>query len=188
VLKTSDGGQSWAALIRPDPDVLYFEIVLDPAAPATVYAAGAHFNAATSQPDGAALLKSTDSGGTWVSIAQGLPAGLVQLAVEPDSTRLYAGTAGGLFASGDGGSSWERLQGITTEPVRAVAAPAKGQVLAVQLVAGVHWSQDGGDTWVALNGSLDFFSANLLVASQPLPAAMLYMGLDGAGLQSYSVP
>src|SRR5579864_245111 len=188
VLKSSDGGQSWAALIRPDPDVLYFEIVLDPASPSTVYAAGAHFNAATSQPDGAVLLKSTDAGGTWATIAQGLPGGLVQLAVEPDGSRLYAGTAGGLFASADGGASWERLEGITTEPVLAVAAPTKGQVFAVQLLAGVHWSQDGGNSWVALDRGLDFFAANLLAVSGPLPAATLYMGLVGAGLQSYTLP
>jgi photosystem II stability/assembly factor-like uncharacterized protein len=198
VLKSGDGGQSWAALMRPDGNVLYFQIVLDPASPSTVYAAGAHFNAATSEPDGAALLKSTDAGGTWASIAQGLPAGLVQLAVEPGGSRLYAGTVGGLFASADGGGSWERLQGISTEPVRAVAAPARGQVFAVQLVAGVHRSQDGGDTWVALNGGLDFFAANALVVAETPeasraagpagPAATLYMGLDGAGLQSYSVP
>lgn len=219
VLKSSDGGQSWAALIRPDFAIRYSEIVLDPVSPATVYAAGAHFSAATSQPDGAALLKSTDAGGTWVSIAQGLPAGLVRLAVEPDGSRLYAGTAGGLFTSGDGGASWERLEGITTEPVRAVAAPANGQVFAVQAVAGVHWSLDGGGTWMALNRGLSFFPANVLVVSEPLPAAeaaeaaapaaaaeealplaapwasrpagpaaTLYMGLDGAGLQSYSVP
>lgn len=212
VLKSSDGGQSWAALIRPDFAILYFEIVFDPASPSTVYAAGAHFNAATSQPDGAALLKSTDSGATWVSIAQGLPAGLVKLAVEPAGSRLYAGTTGGLFASGDGGASWERLEGITTEPVLAVAAPAQGQVFAVQAVAGVHSSRDGGGTWMALNRGLNFFPANLLVISEPLPAAelpaaeaalplaasrasrpdgpaaKLYMGLVGAGLQSYSVP
>jgi len=191
VLKSSDGGMSWAALTRQDPDVLYFEIVVDPASPSTVYAAGAHFNAATSQPDGAALLKSIDSGATWVSIAQGLPAGLVQLAVEPGSSRLYAGTGGGLFASGDGGASWERLQGITAEPVRAVVAPAQGQVFAVQAVAGVHWSRDGGDTWVALDRGLDRFPANVLAVFEPRPAgpaATLYLGLAGSGLQSYSVP
>lgn len=188
VLKSSDGGMSWAALNRPDFDVLYSEIVVDPATPSTLYAAGAHYNAATSQPDGAALLKSTDAGATWASIAQGLPAGLVQIALEPAGSRLYAGTAGGLFASGDGGASWERLEGITTEPVRAVAAPAKGQVFGVQALAGVHWSQDGGGTWVALNRGLDRFPANVLAVVAPLPAATLYLGLAGGGLQSYSVP
>jgi photosystem II stability/assembly factor-like uncharacterized protein len=213
VLESSDGGMSWAALTRQDPDVLYFEIVVDPASPSTVYAAGAHFDAATSQPNGAALLKSTDAGATWVSIAQGLPAGLVQLAVEPAGARLYAGTFGGLFASGDGGASWERLAGITTEPVLAVAAPAKSQVFAVQAVAGVHWSRDGGDTWVALDRGLDRFPANVLAVFEPRPgtvaagatapaspgqpgkasrpagpAATLYLGLAGSGLQSYSVP
>jgi photosystem II stability/assembly factor-like uncharacterized protein len=188
VLESSDGGMSWAALNRQDFDVLYSEIVVDSATPSTLYAAGAHYNAATSQPDGAALLKSTDAGATWASIAQGLPAGLVQIALEPAGTRLYAGTAGGLFASGDGGASWERLEGITTEAVRAVAAPAKGQVFAVQAVAGVHWSQDGGGTWVALNRGLDRFPANVLAVFAPLPAATLYLGLAGGGVQSYSVP
>jgi photosystem II stability/assembly factor-like uncharacterized protein len=189
LFKSPDGGRSWTVGFRGDPDDVFSELVVDPGAPATVYAAGAHFNAATSEPDGAALLKSTDAGATWVSIAQGLPAGLVRLAVEPTGSRLYAGTGGGLFASGDGGRSWERLEGITTEPVGAVAAPAKGQVFAVQVVAGVHWSRDGGDTWAALNRGLDFFPANVLVVSEPRPAAAtLYLGLAGGGVQSYSLP
>jgi photosystem II stability/assembly factor-like uncharacterized protein len=197
LFKSSDGGQSWASVAQEqDFAVELFDVVVDPNAPATVYAAGAHFNAATSEPDGPALVKSTDGGVTWASIAAGLPAGLVRPAVEPNGSRLYAGTGGGLFVSGDGGSSWQRLAGITTEPVLAVAAPARGEVITVQAVAGVHRSTDGGASWEALNRGLDRFPANLLVAvrepsprqSPPGSDVTLYLGLAGGGLQSFDVP
>jgi hypothetical protein len=202
LFKSTDGGNTW----RPSAGGLSFNTVLslavDPRRPRTVYAA-ANFGLASG------VFRSTDGGASWSARKTGLPAGGVDALA---GSRLYAGTTGGLFASGDGGATWERLEGITTEPVLAVAAPAKGQVFAVQAVAGVHSSRDGGGTWMALNRGLNFFPANLLVVSEPLtaaalpvaaaelllapprasrpagPAATLYMGLDGAGLQSYGVP
>jgi photosystem II stability/assembly factor-like uncharacterized protein len=196
LFKSGDGGQSWVSIHQEqDFAVDFFDVVIDPNAPATVYAAGAHFNAATSEPDGPALARSTDGGLTWTSIAAGLPVGLVRLAVEPASSRLYAGTGGGLFASGDGGGSWQRQAGITTEPVLAIAVPAKGEVFTVQ-AAGVHRSTDSGATWVALNRGLDVFPAYLLVVAETPPprqsspgsAITLYLGLAGGGLQSFDVP
>jgi xyloglucan-specific exo-beta-1,4-glucanase len=197
LFKSSDGGQSWASVAQAqDVEVDFFDVVVDPNAPATVYAAGAHVNAATSEPDGPTLFKSMDGGASWASVAAGLPAGLVRLAVEPTSSRLYAGTGGGLFVSGDGGSSWQRQTGITTEPILAVAVPAKGKVFAVQAAAGVHRSKDGGASWLALNSGLDTFPANfLVVADRPPPrqsssgpTTTLYLGLAGGGLQSFDVP
>ncbi|HEY6321934.1 MAG TPA: hypothetical protein VJA16_10280 [Thermoanaerobaculia bacterium] len=203
LFKSDDGGLTWTLILRADPYDLFFDIVVDPAAPSTLYAAGAHVDA-ESDLNGAALLKSTDGGGTWASIAQGLPAGVVRLAVEPTGARLYAGTGGGLFASSDGGASWERLAGITTEPVLAVVAPDNTQVYVVQPAAGVQWSGDSGASWIALNRGLDSFPAYLLEVSAPRSPApipplsrskssppagtTLYLGLGGGGLQSYIVP
>jgi len=47
-----------------------------------------------------------------------------------NSSGMLARRRGGLGSvrvDRDGGATWERLDGITTEAVRAVAAPAKGQ-------------------------------------------------------------
>lgn len=179
--------------------MLFFEFVFDPAAPTTLYAAGAHYhfiNFDTEGPDAAALVKSTDGGSTWTSIAQGLPAGLVDLAVDPIGSILYAATGGGLYTSDDGGGSWRRVEGITTEAVLAVSVPAHDQLYVVQNDAGVHWSSNGGASWTALNHGLEYFPANLLVvvpgrpprSHSPRQPTTLYLGLFGGGLQSFSLP
>lgn len=77
-------------------------VVIDPAQPKRVYAAGA-----------AGLYRSDDAGQSWEPAGQGLPDGGVEaLALDPrQPQRLYAATAAGaLYRSDDGASSWRALQ------------------------------------------------------------------------------
>ena len=68
------------------------------------------------------LLKSTDKGATWTSIAGDLPAGNVVWTVAEDHERpglLFVGTEFGLFFTVDGGRRWIQLQGnVPTVAVR----------------------------------------------------------------------
>ena len=71
------------------------------------------------------LLKSTDRGRTWTSIAGNLPArGSVYVVVEdPEKAALlFAGTEFGVFFTVDGGKAWVKLEGgLPTIAVRDLA-------------------------------------------------------------------
>ena len=69
------------------------------------------------------LLKSTDQGATWTSIAANLPAdgpvlSLAQDDVDPNL--LFVGTEIGLYFSTDGGGHWTEFRGLPTIAVRDV--------------------------------------------------------------------
>ncbi len=75
-------------------------LAIDPSTPTTLFAAG----------DG--VYKSTDSGGNWNAVNNGLDLNnsFTALAIDPATpTTLYAGTYGGVFKSTDGGGSWSAV-------------------------------------------------------------------------------
>jgi photosystem II stability/assembly factor-like uncharacterized protein len=79
-------------------DVL--SLAIDPADPSTVYAG----------VRGGGVFKSSDGGGTWTAINDGLPAGIVVNALAVDRqipSTLYAGANQGVFKSTNGGEVWE---------------------------------------------------------------------------------
>ncbi len=70
------------------------------------------------------VMKSTDKGATWTSIAGNLPANGPALAFAEDHVNpnlLFCGTEFGLFFTVDGGQKWIRLRGLPTIAVRDLA-------------------------------------------------------------------
>jgi photosystem II stability/assembly factor-like uncharacterized protein len=62
---------------------------------------------------GAYILRTTDGGKTWTSIARGIPDGSFVNVIREDPVRrglLYAGTETGVFVSFDDGGKWQPLQ------------------------------------------------------------------------------
>ena len=92
----------------------------------TVYAALEHHKEGDYKPY---LVKSTDLGRSWKSIAGNLPEngpvlGFAEDPVNPDL--LFAGTEFGVFFTVDGGQKWVQLKGgLPTIPVRDVAIQAR---------------------------------------------------------------
>src|SRR6202162_4411892 len=81
-------------------------LAIDPANPATLYAGTA----------GGGVSKSTNGGGSWKSVNNGLTSTIVTaLAIDPSApATLYAGTyggteGGGVFKSTNGGESWTAI-------------------------------------------------------------------------------
>ena len=84
------------------------------------------------------------------------------LAVDPaDPETLYVGTDGaGVFKSGDGGRSWDRLTGIAQPRVTAlVISPVDGAVYAGTEPSSLFVSRDGGKSWRELEGMKNLPSA-----------------------------
>ncbi|HSW29636.1 MAG TPA: hypothetical protein VLH75_09170 [Longimicrobiales bacterium] len=111
---TEDGGATWRRIERfPGvPERTYVNMVLASRHEAnTLFAA---FNAHKNGDFKPYLLKSTDLGKTWTSIASDLPerGSVYSVAQDPEVAELlFAGTEFGAFFSRDGGARWVKLTG-----------------------------------------------------------------------------
>jgi photosystem II stability/assembly factor-like uncharacterized protein len=111
---TGDGGQSWTKYEKfaGVPDTTYVSRLEASQHDAnTVYAAFDNHKNEDFKPY---LLKSTDAGKTWTSIAGNLPENGSVLAFAEDTVNpnlLFAGTEFGAFFTIDGGQKWVQLKG-----------------------------------------------------------------------------
>ncbi|MDQ6785225.1 MAG: glycosyl hydrolase [Acidobacteriota bacterium] len=122
---TEDGGKNWRKIDKfPGvPDMSYVSRVFASQHDAnTVYAAFNNHQNGDFKPY---LLKSTDTGRTWTSVAGNLPARGSLYAIAEDYTNprlLFIGTEFGFFFSTDGGAKWIQMKGnLPTIAIRDIA-------------------------------------------------------------------
>ena len=122
---TQDGGSTWTKIEKFSgvPERTYVSRVMASQHDVnTVYAAFDNHKNADFAPY---LLKSTDAGQSWESVAGNLPANGPVLAIAEDHVNrnlLFAGTEFGLFFSIDGGTKWIQLKsGLPIIAVRDLA-------------------------------------------------------------------
>jgi len=122
VYKTTDGGQTWKAVLTISPDTGVTDLVMDPKRPDTLYAAAYQRRRHVGQLIGggpeSGLYKTTDGGAKWTKLAKGLPTveiGRIGLGINwRNPNTLYALVTaqrgqGGVFRSDDAGASWTRI-------------------------------------------------------------------------------
>ena len=126
---TGDGGQSWSKYEKfiGVPDITYVSRLAASHFDAnTVYAAFDNHKNEDFKPY---LLKSTDAGKSWTSIAGNLPGNGAVLAFAEDTVNvnlLFAGTEFGAFFTVDGGAHWVQLKGgLPTIAVRDMVLQAR---------------------------------------------------------------
>jgi len=144
-------------------------------------ASGALFAAGGSEWYGPAVWRSDDLGATWSHSSEGLTYGDdgPKIATTWNVTRagdvLYAGVEpAGLFRSGDGGATWQHVEGLTKHPTRPEWQPGAGGLCLHSIVpsaddpdrlwvgisaVGAFETQDGGKTWETRNKGVraDFY-------------------------------
>ena len=103
VLKTTDGGASWAPANAGLATTNVLALAIDAATPSTLYAG-----------TDAGVFKSADGGQSWAVANGGMdgaPSIVVNaLAIDPSSpTTLYAGTSAGVFKTTNGAASWTSI-------------------------------------------------------------------------------
>src|ERR671913_126031 len=120
--RTTDGGQTWKAVLSISPDTGVTDVVMDPKKPDTLYAAAYQRRRAVGQLIGggpeSAIYKTTDGGAKWTKLTKGLPnveIGRIGLGINwRNPNTLYALVTaqrgqGGFFRSDDAGTSWTRI-------------------------------------------------------------------------------
>lgn len=134
---TRDGGATWTKIEKfPGvPDMTYVSRVVASAhSEGTVYAT---FDGHRSNDFKAYVLKSTDYGKTWTSIASNLPVSSVQVIREHPRapSLLFTGNEHGAYYSGNGGRTWSKLQyNLPTVPVHDIKVHAREN----DLIIGSH--------------------------------------------------
>jgi photosystem II stability/assembly factor-like uncharacterized protein len=196
--RTLDGGNSWEGLWHREPTLNIGSLALDPANPETIYCGTGEANLSADSHPGFGLFVSRNGGDTWSvladAVASGIPTRIGALAADPfnpSHLRLggltHSDGPDGMYASHDGGQSWERDQGIASGSYRCHAIvfdPGRqGTIFAVVWTRGTQsglWrSRNGGQTWHQL--TLGLPAASLVgrgaLALAPSDTKILYLQL-----------
>jgi len=181
IFRSTDGGNTWQKVLYKDENTGGSDVEMEPSNPDVLYASlwdireGPWEDNNQFQGTGGGLFKSTDGGGTWHALKNGLPDNLTQINVAiaaSQPNRLYAtvattekgeyGSAAGLgvYRSDDAGENWH----VATTDARPAMRIGGGDlsilrvdpknpdvVYSVSIV--VVRSTDGGKTWTSIRGA-----------------------------------
>ncbi|MGO9199011.1 MAG: WD40/YVTN/BNR-like repeat-containing protein [Limisphaerales bacterium] len=192
VFKSIDGGETWHISSAGYTGAQMWDIAMDPAHPALVYASGR-----------LGVAKSEDGGNSWSYLASAMKqdnfieAGGVSVDGRDPSDVLLASRWGGRIVwSNDGGRSWRRAEGIGELPGGGVSQFARfaGDPKVVYAAAnatfgggagqslGVLKSTDGGRHWQAINaGLIGDLNINAITV-HPIDADRAYAGALNGGV------
>ncbi|GEM_PF-6766830 len=145
VYMSPDAATTWRRLTVAPKPCDFRTLAFASATPRALYAGG-----------GCGVFESQDRGTTWQQLAAA-PTNVVTLTADPaDPMRIYAGSVdpppiGGLWQSGDGGRSWERLEaGKRVDVVLIDPRDPRTIFVAGSGPTDVLWSRDRGATWSPL--------------------------------------
>ncbi|MES1227466.1 MAG: glycosyl hydrolase, partial [Armatimonadota bacterium] len=196
VLKTTDGGKTWANVLPGNAQTGAVDIVVDPSRPDTLIAAlyqrqrkAYRFS---SGGRGSGLFKSTDGGKTWRKLDAGLPnseVGRIGLSYYRKDPRIVmavieAATGGGVYRSEDGGEHWVKMTNFDPRPFyfsKITIDPNNDQRVYLAGVS-LHVSDNGGRSFRTLDTSVHVDHHAIWV--DPLDSEHILIGEDGGVGQS----
>jgi len=163
VYKTTDGGKTWARVLKINDDTGVSDIAMDPESPDTLYAAAYErrrtpygFNGGGTD---SAIYKTTDGGTTWKRLTKGLPyenggdTGRIGLDIyRKDPNIVYAlvqHEKGGVYRSEDKGETWKKMSDTDPRPsyYSQVRVDPNNDLRIWVLGASMYYSEDGGKTF-----------------------------------------
>jgi len=178
IYKSRDEGQTWENLSKGMSYSRVISMAVDPAYPATVYAG----------TKGDAVYKSYDGGQRWVSQRVGLDSTIVtsvvnQFLFDPfDSRRLFVATTMGIFASQNGGETWQKRMDGMKEVVMVVTLAldaTQPTTMYAGTSGGVYKSVNGAARWEKVNDGL--VSPDILESSRALGVTAIQLDPHATG-------
>jgi photosystem II stability/assembly factor-like uncharacterized protein len=197
--KTTDGGNTWKAVLTISENTGVADIAIDPSNPDILYASAYQrrrhvYTLIDGGPEGA-IYKSTDAGATWNKLKSGLPTedlGRIGLAASPaDPNVVYATIEaadgkGGIFRSTDKGATWERRNEFDNGAMyyaRVFPDPKNVDRIYVMHVF-LRASDDGGKTLRKVNET-NHHGDNHVIWIDPDNTRHCLVGSDGGVAETY---
>jgi len=197
--KTTDGGKTWAQVLKISENTGVSDVVLDPRNPdvivATSYQRRRHFYTMIDGGPESAIHRSTDGGKTWKKVNTGLPEeqlGRIGIAISPvNPDILYANVEaanrkGGIYRSSDNGVTWEKRADYNAGAMYygdIYADPASVDRVYIPDVI-FQVSDDGGKTMHSL-GQRFMHVDNHVIWVDPQNTDHMMVGNDGGLYRSY---
>ena len=197
--KTTDGGKTWAQVLKISENTGVSDVVLDPRNPdvivATSYQRRRHFYTMIDGGPESAIHRTTDGGKTWKKVNTGLPEeqlGRIGIAISPvNPDILYANVEaanrkGGIYRSSDNGVTWEKRADYNAGAMYygdIYADPANVDRVYIPDVI-FQVSDDGGKTMHSL-GQRFMHVDNHVIWVDPQNTDHMMVGNDGGLYRSY---
>jgi photosystem II stability/assembly factor-like uncharacterized protein len=176
ILKSTDGGASWAEINQGIRSYSLYALKVHPTNPKIIY-----FGAG-----GAGLYKSTDGGATWAEMNAGLQnTDIGELVLHPNNPDIvYIVTSTGLFKSPDGGTSWVALnQGDTVthslDFPSLIILPTAPATFYLASGKGLYRRQEGDAGWLPVPGILE--DKQISALARDARTGRLYAGVLSRG-------
>lgn len=159
VWKTTNGGTSWFPLSDNAYSLAVGALAIDPANPNILYAGTGEQTQNVDAYYGVGILKSVDSGKTWIPSGLNNVGAFSKVIVHPTNTStIYAAgsrSGGGVYISDDAAKTWRKAAGgLPPGDVTDLALAMDGTtaVLYAGLASqGTFRSNDGGVTWIRVH-------------------------------------
>lgn len=199
VYKTTDGGETWEAVLTIDEHTGVNDIIMDPRDPQVLYASAhqrrRHVYTYVGGGPGSGMYKTTDGGKTWNKINNGLPSvelGRIGLAISPaDPEVIYAiveaaDGKGGLYRTTNRGASWEKRGSHSTSGnyYQEIIPDPKDPNTLYSMDTWMSVSHDGGKTFDIVGEDYKHVD-NHCMWIDPENTMHWYVGCDGGIYETY---
>lgn len=207
LFKTTDGGKTWNKVLYFDESTGVIDLAIDPSDANTLYACAYTFvrdafsgtNPRIEWGPAAGIYKTTDGGGKWTRLTEGLPdrpigrcgidvyrkdPNVIFAVVQTDKTMVKGGDksndSGGIYRSADKGKTWQRVSSFHPSIpfyFGQIRVDPQDEQRIYVLNIGLNVSSDGGKTFGAIAGGTHADHHALWV--NPTNSDHLVLGNDG---------